>query len=411
LPPFPYLSGHSMIFPRVRFGALGLIILTAAVLSQIYLFLRLRLAIRGWRRSALWESWVIGAAGAAIALLFVINGYILFRPIPWMDPPAAIEDGLFYPAAVWGLGSIFSALLLILVQLLAGLGRGAVRLSRGPATREDATAVNPARRRFLKAGVGGLIAGPLVLSGYGATYAASAYEICELSLPFGRSLRVVQLSDIHAGIFMTRGEIRRIIDQVAALSPDLFLLTGDYISNSMKFLPDCVEEVARIQARYGTFAIMGNHEHWYGEPSEILAVFRQHRISFLVNAHQVIQGEQGFFAVAGIDDLRSGHPSLAAALHGLDGALPTILLSHHPEIFPQAAGQGIPLTLAGHYHGGQIKLSLPGVDLSLAHLMTPYPEGLYHLKGCHLYVNRGIGTTFTPVRLNARPEVTVFHLT
>ncbi len=400
-----------MIIPGVKFATLRLIIQTAAVLAQIYLFLRLRQAVRGWRRSEPWKFLVIGAAGAAIVFFFVINGYILFRPIPWVDPPAAIEVGLFYPAAVWGLGSIFSALLLVLVQLLLGLGRVAVRSARGPVTRGSAIAVNPARRRFLQAGVAGLFAGPLALSGYGAAYAAKTCEVCELSLPFGRSLRVVQLSDIHAGIYMTRGEMRRIVDQAAALRPDLFLLTGDYISNSMKFLPGCVEEMARVQARYGTFAVMGNHEHWYGELSEILAIFRQHRITFLLNAHQVIQGDQGFFAVAGIDDLFSGHPSLSAALHGLDGAMPTILLSHHPEIFPQAAGQGIPLTLAGHYHGGQIKLSLPGVDLSLAHLMTPYPEGLYRLKGCHLYVNRGIGTTFTPVRLNARPEVTVFHLT
>jgi predicted MPP superfamily phosphohydrolase len=400
-----------MIIPGLKFANLSRIILSAEVLAQIYLFLRLRQAIRGSHWSEPWKSWVIGAAGAAIIFLFVINGYILLRPIPWVDPPAAIEVGLFYPAAVWGLGSIFSALLLVLVQLLVGLGRVAVRLVRGPVTREAAIAVNPARRRFLQAGVAGLFAGPLVLSGYGAAYAAKAYEVCELSLPFGRSLRVVQLSDIHAGIFMTRGEMQRIVDQVVALRPDLFLLTGDYISNSMKFLPGCVEEMARVQARYGTFAIMGNHEHWYGEQSEILAIFRQHRINFLLNAHQVIQGDQGNFAVAGIDDLFSGHPSLSAALHGLDGAMPTILLSHHPEIFPQAAGQGIPLTLAGHYHGGQIKLSLPGVALSLAYLMTPYPEGLYHLKGCHLYVSRGIGTTFTPVRLNSRPEVTVFHLT
>ncbi|MGA7577781.1 MAG: metallophosphoesterase [Desulfobaccales bacterium] len=411
MPAFPPAGGHSLIIPGVRFATLRLGLLTAAVLSQIYLFLRLWLAVSGWRRSAAWKSWFIGAAGAAIAFLFVMNGYILLRPIPWVDPPAAIEVTVFYPAAVWGLGSIFSALLLLLVDLLVGLRRGAARLGRGPATRGNAIAVNPARRRFLKAGVGALIAAPLVISGYGATYGANAYEVSELSLPFGRSLRVVQLSDIHAGIFMTRGEIRRIVDQVAALSPDLFLLTGDYISNSMKFLPDCVEEMARIQARYGAFAVMGNHEHWYGEPGEVMAIFRQHRINFLLNAHQVIEGDQGPFAVAGIDDLRSGHPSLAGALHGLDGATPAILLSHHPEIFPEAAGQGIPLTLAGHYHGGQIKLSLPGVDLSLAHLMTPYPEGLYHLKGCRLYVNRGIGTTFTPVRLNARPEITVFHLT
>ena len=88
-----------------------------------------------------------------------------------------------------------------------------------------------------------------------------------------------------------------------------------------------------------------------------------------------------------------------------------MLLSHRPEIFPLAASRGVPLTLAGHYHGGQIKLVLPGVNLSLAHLMTPYPEGLYRIKDSHLYVSRGIGTTFTPIRLNARPEVTLLRLT
>jgi hypothetical protein len=69
------------------------------------------------------------------------------------------------------------------------------------------------------------------------------------------------------------------------------------------------------------------------------------------------------------------------------------------------------LTLSGHYHGGQIKLSLPGGDVSLAHLRTPWPEGLYRIDDSRLYVSRGIGTTFTPVRLNARPEITVIDLT
>ena len=125
----------------------------------------------------------------------------------------------------------------------------------------------------------------------------------------------------------------------------------------------------------------------------------------------MIHTEQGPFAVAGIDDLRTGHPNLEAALHGLTSAIPTLLLSHRPEIFPQAARYGIPLTLAGHWHGGQIKLSLPGVAISPAHLMTPYPEGLYRIDASRLYVSRGIGTTFTPVRLNVPPEVTVINLT
>ncbi|HVN22331.1 MAG TPA: hypothetical protein VMT71_00055, partial [Syntrophorhabdales bacterium] len=135
------------------------------------------------------------------------------------------------------------------------------------------------------------------------------------------------------------------------------------------------------------------------------------RISLLVNAHQVIRGTEGLFAVAGIDDLRTGHPDLEAALQGLRPDIPTLLLSHRPEIFPQAAERRIPLTLAGHWHGGQIKLSLPGVALSLAHLRTRYVEGLFRIGESRLYVNRGIGTTFTPIRLNAPPEITVFQLT
>ena len=133
-------------------------------------------------------------------------------------------------------------------------------------------------------------------------------------------------------------------------------------------------------------------------------------MTFLLNAHRVIQTERGALAVAGIDDLRSGYPDLTGALRGLDATIPTILLSHRPEIFPLAASHGIPLTLSGHYHGGQIKLGLPGLNLSLPYLLTPHPEGLYRIKDSHLYVSRGIGTTFTPIRLNARPEVTLLHL-
>jgi len=395
-----------MRFPRLR-----LIALAVVLLAQVYLFVRIRRAIRSSRRSNRFKSWAIHLVGVAMVLLFVLNGYTLFRPIPWVDPPVAARFGLFYPVAAWNFGSLFSALLLFLTRVIGRLGRTVVRLSRGPVSRTAGDPVNLGRRRFLQAGVGSLAAAPMVLSGYGAAYAAKSYDVQELSLPFGRSLRVVQLTDIHAGIYMTREEIRRYADQIVALQPDLFVLTGDFISNSMSFLPGCVEEMARIRTRYGTFATLGNHEHLWGRPKEIQAILGQSRISLLNNAHRVIQTEQGPLAVAGIDDLVAGRADLEAALRGLDPAVPTLLLSHHPEIFPQAAAYGIPLTLSGHYHGGQIKVSLPGGDISMAHLWTPYPEGLYRINASHLYVSRGIGTTFTPVRLNAPPEVTVFHLT
>ena len=399
-----------MIF-GIRFPRLRLIALAVVLLAQVYLFVRIRRAILSSRRSDHFKSRVIRLVGTSIGLLFVLNGYTMFRHIPWVDPPIVAQVGLFYPVAVWNFGSLFSALLLFLTRVIGRLGRMVVRLSRGHVSQPASDPVNLGRRRFLQAGVGGLAAAPMMLSGYGAAYAAKSYDVQELTLPFGRSLRVVQLTDIHAGIYMNREEMRRYADQVIALQPDLFVLTGDFISNSMSFLPGCVEEMARVRARYGTFATLGNHEHLWGRPNEIQAILRQYRVSLLTNAHQVIQTEQGPFAVAGIDDLRAGQPDLEAAMRGLDPATPTLLLSHMPEIFPQAAAYGIPLTLSGHYHGGQIKLSLPGGDISMAHLWTPYPEGLYRINASHLYVSRGIGTTFTPVRLNAPPEVTLFHLT
>ena len=387
-----------------------LTILALAVLAQLYLFIRARRAIRSSQCSERFKAWATRLVGAVIGLLFVVNTAIMFKPFPWPDLPAAAHIGLIYPAAVWGLGSIFSAVLLFIMQVAGGLGRMVVRLFSGLASSTAPAPVDPGRRRFLRAGVGGLAAAPFLLSGYGAAYAGKAYEVQELNLPFGRRVRVVQLTDIHSGIYMSREEMRRYAEQVDALRPDLFVLTGDYISNSIRFLPPCLEEMARVSARYGRFATLGNHEHWYGQLEEVQAIFSRHGIPLLQNSHQVIQTPEGPFAVSGIDDLRSGNPDLPAALRGLAPGIPTILLSHRPEIFPQAAAAGIALTLSGHYHGGQIKLSLPGGDISLAHLRTPYPEGLYRIDASHLYVSRGIGTTFTPVRLNAPPEVTLLRL-
>ncbi len=294
-----------------------------------------------------------------------------------------------------------------MVQALSGLRGVFVRFFRKPAGQTASVRFNADRRRFLQAGIAGVAAAPFVLSGYGAAYGAKAYAVRELTLPFGRTVRVVQLSDVHAGIYMTRKEIARYADRVMALQPDLLVITGDFISNSMAFLPDCIEELDRVETRYGTFATLGNHERWYGKPAELRAAFRHCGIRLLVNRHEVIHTGQGPLAVAGIDDLATGHPNLEAALRGIDPAVPTLLLSHRPEVFPQAAAAGIPLTLAGHYHGGQIKL----LGISPAQFRTRYPEGLYRIDDSRLYVSCGIGTTFTPVRFNVPPEVTLFNLT
>ncbi len=385
-------------------------IIFIAALAQLYLLICAWRVIRSLARSESFKNGAVLGVGVAMAVLFAANAATMFRPIAWVDPPPAARILLFYLPAVWSLGAILCAFLLGAADLARGVARLLGRIYRALSAPAGAAPVHSGRRRFLKAGAAGLAAAPFLLSGYGAAHAGREVDIEEIHLPFGRPLRVVQLTDLHAGITMTREDLRRYAARADKLRPDLFVLTGDYVTNSLVFLPGCLEEMARVRARYGTFATLGNHEHWVAGLERLKEIFAHHGIPLLQNEHRVIPAAPGPFAVAGIDDLRSGRPDLKAALRGLEEGIPTILLSHRPEIFPRAAAAGVELTLSGHYHGGQVKLSLPGLDLSLAHLRTPYPEGLFRIGRSHLYVSRGIGTTFTPVRLNAPPEITLLQL-
>ncbi len=383
-----------------------------AIFSQLYLLFHGVKIVRAWSGSTRIKSLLTVLVVAIIGSLFLIHVFFLIRPVSWVDPPRVAQCLLFYLPAVWSFGSIFAALLLASTHALVWLRGRMRRVEEVGATPDPLSGPSdPDRRRLLQMGVGGLVAAPIVLAGYGAFYAARDFQVKEIRVPFGRKLRVVQLTDIHAGLYMDRRDMKRYADVVRDLQPDLFVLTGDYISNSIAFLPGCLDEMARVRARYGTFAILGNHDLWYGKLGSLRKVFKRYRIPLLVNRNRVIETQEGPVAIAGLDDLRSGYPDLEATLRGLDPGVPTVLLSHRPEIFPEAAGRGVSLTLAGHYHGGQIKLSLPGGDLSLAHLRTPYVEGLHRIETSHLYVSAGIGTTFTPVRLNAPPEVSVLQLT
>lgn len=216
------------------------LLITIAVLAQIYLFLRIRRVVGSLSQSNRFKALLLGLVGTAIVLLFATNLYIMFNSIPWVDPSFEAQLFLFYPPTVWGLGSIFSALVLCLLQLAGCLAKIMVGSYRKLATHPISVPVNQERRRFLQVGVGGLATAPFLLFGYGAASAGKASQIQELALPFGCSLRVVKLTDIHAGIYMNREEMRRYADTVNALKPDLFVLTGDFISNSLISLPGCL---------------------------------------------------------------------------------------------------------------------------------------------------------------------------
>ncbi len=132
----------------IRFPRLRLIIVGIALLAQVYLFISIRRAILSSQRSDRFKVWAVRLVGLVIVLFFALNAYLLFRQIPWVDPPFAAQVGLFYPVAIWNFGSLFSALLLLLMRLTGGLTRLIVRLSRGRAAQNAPVPVNRGRRRL-----------------------------------------------------------------------------------------------------------------------------------------------------------------------------------------------------------------------------------------------------------------------
>jgi hypothetical protein len=399
----------------LRFILIRALILSLLVGSQLYLFVQGDRALRRSRLSRGRQRHLRAGLAAFFASIVVVYSTVLLRGALPQNPPAAILYGLLYPTAIWSFGSLFSCLLLLAADAFRWVAaRVRARLLARRSAHE--TVPDVGRRRFVETGLMAIAATPVIISGYGASFESTGYRIEEVDLPLwgtGRlspPLRVVQVSDIHSGPFMTVDRMRQCAAAVQQLEPDLFVLTGDFISNSIAYLGPCVREMARVRSRYGSFAVLGNHEHWYGRPDEIIAVFEAEGIQVLQNANRIVATDCGLLAIAGIDDLLVGRPDLERALDGIGQGLPTILLSHRPEIFPEAAAREIGLTLSGHYHGGQVKLNMFGLSLSIAHLLTAYTEGLYRLGRSHLYVNRGLGTTGTPVRLNAPPEITLLKL-
>lgn len=236
----------------------------------------------------------------------------------------------------------------------------------------------------------------------------------ELDLPLRRpapgldGLRIAFVSDVHAGSFMDEADLARIFARIAAAEPDLVLFGGDLINTRERELLLFREPLRLLRPRLGMFAVPGNHDLFWGPDADLWTSFLEnHGVTVLRNRGVRIGGGDDAFWLCGVDDLTEGRPDLAAALHGRREDEPTILLSHHPDFFFEAAAVDVDLTLAGHTHGGQIRV---GGKAPIHHSKFGYEQGWFVENGCRLYVGRGVGVTLLPIRIDAPPEVPIVTL-
>lgn len=276
------------------------------------------------------------------------------------------------------------------------------------------------RRKFLI--TAGIALSTLALAEDTAIREPNHPELVRLEMPLARlppafdGLTIAQLSDFHYDPIFSATPIRRAIDIVNRLHPDLVVLTGDFVTiplyaiheaRSAKAAEPCARLLSGLTSRLGSIAVLGNHDV-QSDPKFVTAALQDHGIQVLCNRSLPIQQNGSRFWLCGLDSADRA-PSMTRALDGVPPTETVVLLIHEPDFADEASVKPVDLQLSGHSHGGQIWL--PGIGAPwLPRFARKYPRGRYNVRGLPLYTNIGLGTIRLPVRLNCRPEVTLITL-
>jgi uncharacterized protein len=218
--------------------------------------------------------------------------------------------------------------------------------------------------------------------------------------------KIIHLSDTHHSPFTSLEHIRRAIKVANRLKPDMFVLTGDYVSHEREYIAPVAGELSRLKAEFGVHACLGNHDHWT-DADLVTHLFRGEGINVLVNQGFRLEARGASFWLAGVDDHMVGKTDLPAALRGSFPDEMKLLLAHNPVVFREAARWGVDLTLSGHTHGGQIKFRDEDKRLLPRRKLT---SGLHSRKDSQIYITRGIGTVVVPMRFQCPPEISLLEL-
>ncbi len=253
------------------------------------------------------------------------------------------------------------------------------------------------------------------LVGVGAANALGPPDLLRVPVRLGRldpafnGFRIAVVSDIHLGPLAGRRHTERIVRMINESEPDLIAVVGDIVDGTVAELGAAAEPLRDLVSKDGTFFVTGNHEYFVEDTLDWLHELERLGLAPLRNEHTAIRRGAATFDLAGVNDIagetKSDGPDFERALAGVDPSGPTILLAHQPIMVAEAAERGVDLQLSGHTHGGQMwpfHYVVAGVQPSLAGLST--------VDDTQLYVSRGAGFWGPPVRIGARPDISVLTL-
>lgn len=235
------------------------------------------------------------------------------------------------------------------------------------------------------------------------------------------SLSILLVSDLH--VASRPHDSLTALDRLAGARPDLLVAAGDLVENE-RFISDVGERLARIDARFGAFAVWGNHDAlgkpqgrapgWLRDETRSLpnmeAALAAHGIRTLTNRSVLLTVHGAPLQVVGAGDTHLGLCDLDAAFQDVDPAVFTILAAHNPDTAFRLERRRVDLTLSGHTHGGQISIPCFGPLTLRTRYHLPQPSGCMYVHGRPLVVSAGVGTVGVPLRFNAPADVVALRL-
>jgi predicted MPP superfamily phosphohydrolase len=223
-------------------------------------------------------------------------------------------------------------------------------------------------------------------------------------------LRIAVLADLHTGgSFIDENKLRTIVERTNQLRPEMIVILGDFIAGDgrrhpLRMEPEVFAPILKgFSAPLGVYAVLGNHDWWF-DGVKVRRVLEQNGIKVLENEVLSIQARGAPLWLVGLADLWTRPQRVEDTLEQVPPGAPMLALTHNPDIFVRLAAH-VPLLLAGHTHGGQVRFPLIGTVVQSSRLGDRYTRGHIFENGHHMFVTTGIGTSIMPVRFGVPPEI------
>lgn len=218
-------------------------------------------------------------------------------------------------------------------------------------------------------------------------------------------MRVAHVSDFHLGELLPLDRALEIVERLGDLEPDFVACTGDVVDLHHTLAQPLLDAMAQIRAPMGSALVLGNHDELHC-PTELTRMAEKAGMMALRNEATELVHNGGRLVVGGVD-WAGNQRVLSKYVDKACGDFAHLLLSHNPKSFGRASQLGIPLTLAGHTHGGQVALKgMPNTNLAVAHRRS---AGVFQERDSHLYVTTGVGAWF-PLRVNCPAEIALITM-